>query len=148
MKNRLAVAATLILILGLSPIVLNAGPILQPEHRAAIVADKFYRTELYFGRSIKGGDVVSEEQWRQFLATEVTPRFPDGFTVLEGYGQYRDKSGKITSEPSTVIVFLYPAASKKNSRAKIDEIRAAYVKKFDQESVLRMDFRSPVEVVF
>jgi len=110
--------------------------------------EKYYRTELFFGRSIPGGGLVSDEQWSQFLVEIVTPRFPDGFTILSGSGQYRDKSGKIISEPSKVLVFLYSRKALKESRAKIEEIRSAYVKKFDQESVLRVDFKSSVEVSF
>jgi len=109
---------------------------------------KYHRTELFFGRSIPGGGMVSDEQWSQFLVEIVTPRFPDGFTILSGSGQYRDKSGKIISEPSKVLVFLYSRKALKKSRVKIEEIRSAYVKKFNQESVLRVDFKSSVEVSF
>lgn len=110
--------------------------------------DKFYRTELYFGRSKPDGGMVSDAEWEKFLADEVTPRFPDGFTILKGTGQYREKSGRIITEPSQVLVFLYTKATRKESRQKIEEIRAAYVKQFSQESVLRLDFKSSVEVSF
>ena len=43
----------------------------------------------------KGGGEVSEEEWRAFLETEVTPRFPDGLTVLTAYGQWRSRSGEV-----------------------------------------------------
>ena len=121
-----------------------------PAYSSLVLAegDKYYRTELYFGRSIPGGGMVSEEEWAHFLAEEVTPKFPGGFAVLKGQGQYREKTGKIISEPSQILIFLYPAKTRKTSRAKIDEIRAAYIKKFNQESVLRVDFRKTVEVSF
>lgn len=111
-----------------------------------VPGDKFYRTELYCGRSKPTGGMVSDEEWEKFLADEVTPRFPDGFTILKGTGQYREKSGKIISEPSNILVFLY--TDRKESRLRIEEIRAAYVKQFNQESVLRLDFRQKVEVSF
>ena len=113
---------------------------------APAAGDKYYRTELYCGRSKPDGGMVSDEEWEKFLADEVTPRFPDGFTILKGMGQYREKSGKIISEPSNVLVFLYE--NRKESRLKIEEIRAAYVKQFSQESVLRLDFKQKVEVSF
>ena len=118
----------------------------NPAEDAA--GEKYYRTELDFGKSIPGGGMVSDEQWSQFLEEIVTPRFPDGFTILSGSGQYREKSGKIISEPSKVLVFLYTRKTRKESRAMIEEIRAAYVKKFNQESVLRVDFKSSVQVSF
>lgn len=117
--------------------------------RAAIsVSEKYYRTELYFGRSKSNGTVVSEDEWTKFLNDEVTPRFPDGFTVLDGAGQYRDKNGRVVKEPSKVLVFLYARKNRKTSSTKIDEIRAAYVKLFSQESVLRLDFKHSVNVLF
>jgi len=118
------------------------------QNAAAFFADKYIRTELYFGRSLPDGSIVTDEQWANFLNDVVTPRFPDGFTVLDGLGQYRGKSGQIVKERSKVIVFLYSRKIQKASGTKIDEIRAAYVKLFSQESVLRLDFRASVNVHF
>lgn len=121
----------------------------EPARTVAIAkTERFYRTELYCGRSKPNGSLVSEEDWTSFLAETVTPRFPDGFTVLKGMGQYREKSGKIISEPSEVLIFLYPGRAKKESRAKIEEIRTAYIRRFEQESVLRVDFARRVSVSF
>ena len=111
-------------------------------------ADKYLRTELYFGRSLSDGSVVTDAEWAKFLNDVVTPRFPDGFTVLDGVGQYRNKSGQIVKEQSKVIIFLYSRKTRKANSTKVDEIRAAYVKLFDQESVLRLDFRTSVNVHF
>lgn len=111
-------------------------------------ADKFYRTELYFGMK-KGDDcVISEEDWNKFLETEVTPRFPDGLTVFEAYGQYKTASGKIVREPSRVLTLFYPKKEREAVNRKIEEIREAYKKQFNQESVLRLDFRQSVAVSF
>ncbi len=110
--------------------------------------EKFYRSELYFGRSIPGGGAGSDPDWSRFLADIVTPRFPDGFTSLKAIGQYREKSGAIITEPSEVLIFFYAGRTKNESRAKIEEIRAAYVKMFKQESVLRVDLPKTVRVSF
>lgn len=111
-------------------------------------ADSYYRTELYFGRSIPGGGIVTEEEWDKFLAEVVTPRFPDGFTILKATGQYREANGTIDREPSEVLLFFYPARKRTAGRRKIEEIRRAYVKQFKQESVLRFDYPSTVRVSF
>src|SRR5215204_2426619 len=71
-------------------------------------ADKFFRTELYFGTGKPDGGLVTAEEWDKFLETEVTPRFPDGFTVLEGYGQFKGSAGKIVRETSLILVLFYP----------------------------------------
>jgi hypothetical protein len=112
------------------------------------LADKFRRTELYFGTDKPDGGKVTDEDWNKFLETEVTPRFPDGFTVLEGYGQYTDDSGKIVRETSKVLVLFYPKKMRETVNPRIEELRANYKKQFNQESVLRLDFTKSVEVSF
>jgi Protein of unknown function (DUF3574) len=63
--------------------------------RCAGDARPHLRAELIFGRSIKGAATVTEFAWRRFLDEEVTPRFPDGFTVLTvaGNGAVRARRG-------------------------------------------------------
>ena len=97
----------------------------------------FARTELFFGLRKANGTDVQNVEFQQFLDREVTPRFPDGFTVISGQGQFKDASGAILKERSQLLVLLYPIATK-NSQ-KIEEIRKAYVKAFEQQSVLRAD---------
>ena len=46
--------------------------------------------ELLFGRKIGDRIGVSEADFRRFVDQEVTPRFPDGLTILDATGQYRD----------------------------------------------------------
>lgn len=111
-------------------------------------ADKFYRTELYFGMNKADGGIVTEEDWNKFIEAEVAPRFPQGFTVLESYGQYRDSNEKIVREQSRVLVIFYPKKERDAVNPKIEELRALYKKQFNQESVLRLDFRQSVSVSF
>jgi hypothetical protein len=111
-------------------------------------AQAFLRTELYFGTDKNDGTQVSIEDWNKFLGDVVTPKFPDGFTVLEGFGQYRTSEGKIVRESSKVLILLYPLKKQKSVSRKIDQIRNAYKKAFQQESVMRMDIRQTVRVAF
>jgi len=107
----------------------------QPACREGAYA--MARLELYFGTQRPGGAPVTEAEWAGFLDEEVTPRFPDGLTVLEGNGQWRNSQGVITRETSTVLVILYDPAAQKETA--IEDIRAAYKDRFDQESVMRVD---------
>jgi hypothetical protein len=97
------------------------------------------RTELFFGLSKPGG-VVTEEEFQHFVDTEVTPRFPEGLTLLAGYGQYQTSTGVILKEGSKLLILLYTFDKKKNKA--IEAIRTAYKKTFQQESVLRADGHS------
>jgi hypothetical protein len=100
--------------------------------------DVWHRTELYFGSAKPDGRVVSETQFQQFVDQEVTPRFPDGLTLLTGYGQYRNSAGVIIKERSAELILLYPLAQR-DASGKIEEIRERYKQAFRQESVLRVD---------
>jgi hypothetical protein len=109
---------------------------------------KYIRTELYFGRNIPTGGTVSDLDWQKFVDDVVTPRFPDGLTVLDADGQWRGKDGSIAREESKVIVLLYPRNQRKAMNTKIEEIRSEYKKRFAQEAVMRIDVTRSVEVTF
>ena len=113
-----------------------------------VYAKQFIRTELYFGTDKNDGTQVTSDEWNKFLADEVTPRFPDGFTVLQGFGQFRGSDGKIVREESKVLILLYPLKNRRSVNIKIEQIRTNYKKAFQQESVLRMDFQQAVRVSF
>lgn len=107
----------------------------------------YLRTELFFGMDRPTGGTVSEDEWQKFVADVVTPRFPDGLTVDDTLGQYLD--GKtLVREKSKQLVLIYPRRLKASSSRKIEEIRAAYIKAFDQKSVLRVDIPGYILVSF
>ena len=90
--------------------------------------------ELLFGRNIGGKLGVSEAQWRAFLAREVSPRFPDGLTVFDTLGQWRDaKTKALVREPSKIVRIILPADAP--AREKIDAIASAYKQQFRQDAV-------------
>ncbi|MCB1536592.1 MAG: DUF3574 domain-containing protein [Rhodoblastus sp.] len=93
------------------------------------------RIELHFGLGLPGGGEVSRAQFRNFLEGTVTPRFPEGYSVIEATGHYRYKSGKIAAEPARVLVVLTKAPEA--AAPKIDEILRVYKARFRQESVGR-----------
>ena len=95
------------------------------------------RTELFFGLRKPNGTEVNNAEFQQFLDREVTPRFPDGFTVISGQGQFKDTRGVILQERSKLLILLYPIAATSNQQ--IEQIRKAYVTAFQQQSVLRAD---------
>ena len=95
------------------------------------------RLELMFGMSRKGGRSISDQEWRVFLADEVSPRFPDGLTVLQGYGQWRAQSGRITREPMRLLLIVHATSS--DSDARIEAVRDAFKRRFQQDSVLRVE---------
>ena len=101
----------------------------------------YARLELLFGAMQPGGQAggrpVSEVDWLDFLEREITPRFPDGLTVLSGTGQWRNGRGEIIREPTRVLLVWYRPSAR--SDADISAIRDAYRLRFHQESVMRVD---------
>ena len=120
----------------------------KSQNSQIFLAGKFFRTELYFGTDKPGGGKVTADDWDKFLETEVTPRFPQGFTVLEGYGQFKDAGGKIVREASIILVIFYPKKERAAVNQKVEELRDKYKRLFNQESVLRIDFLKSINVKF
>ena len=122
--------------LALSPLAVAPSRVCNPP--AVLMS----RLELLFGMGRKDGGDVSEDEWRAFLDAEVTPRFPDGLTVLTGYGQWRNAAGALAKESSRVLVVWAKPAPE--ALASIEVIRAAWKTRFQQESVMRVDSASCV----
>ncbi len=90
--------------------------------------------ELLFGRDIGHKLGVSESAWARFVAREMTPRFPDGLTVTDASGQWRDSAdGTVVREPSKRVEIVLPGAA--DDTARLDAIVTAYKRDFHQQSV-------------
>ena len=98
--------------------------------------EPFTEYRLFFGRSGGLVETVSEAAWSSFLADEITPRFPDGLTVLDAAGQWRDSSGTLVRERTKLVIIL--AGPGDAGMRRTDEIAQAYKRTFDQEAVLRV----------
>jgi hypothetical protein len=89
--------------------------------------------DLLFGRG-SGGLSVREQAWTQFLLHEITPRFPDGLTVIDAAGQWRNpQGGAIVRERSKIVMIVVP--ENPPVRERIDAIAGAYKRQFKQQSV-------------
>ncbi|MEV0735817.1 DUF3574 domain-containing protein [Streptomyces sp. NPDC050549] len=103
----------------------------------------YVETQLFFGTERPdGGPAVTDRQFMAFVDQEVTPDFPDGLTVQNGRGQWRDANGRIEKERSYELILLYPVTAAGVSDREIEEVRRAYEKAFAQEVVGRVDDRT------
>ena len=91
--------------------------------------------ELFFGRDSGEHKVVSDAAWSDFLGSVVTPRFPDGLTVFDAYGQWRNPaSGAIGRSPDVKVVLI--AAPRSTDLAdRFAAVIEAYKSRFHQQSV-------------
>jgi hypothetical protein len=94
-------------------------------------------TMLFLGMARPGGS-VSRFEFQQFVETEVAPRWKEGFTILEGQGLWLSEQRGITErEPSRVMVRFHDGGA--DASAGVEAIRDAYIKRFEQDAVLRTD---------
>jgi len=114
----------------------SAGPIppaapytclLPPEERMLIA-------ELFFGRTIKGRGPLTDAEWAEFAAQTITPNFPDGFTVFDGDGQWRNpQTGQIASDRTKIL--LVAAKREPDLARRLSAVIDAYKARFHQQSV-------------
>src|SRR5690348_7516597 len=97
--------------------------------------------QLFFGQNIGGKPGVTDAEFRKFVDDELTPRFPQGLTVLDGGGQWKGPDQKLIREAAKVVVLVLPPRSLA-SGFKLNEVREAYKQRFRQDSVLIVTQRS------
>src|SRR5262249_41747345 len=91
--------------------------------------------ELMFGRNIGARIGVSEDGFSRFVDREIMSRFPNGLTVFNAAGQWRNEAGnKIVREPSKVVQIVLPGQV--DDVARLNEIVEAYKRRFKQQSVV------------
>ena len=119
-----------------------AGDAAHPGHTSGWVD-----TKLYFGLGPADHPEqgISEARWRDFLDREVTPRFPDGLSVVDVYGQWQGK-GQTAPERLRSKLLIIDYLDSQQNRDKVDAIRAAWKKMTGDQSVLRVT--EPADVSF
>lgn len=122
-----------------------AAPVVQAAQPGAA----WVRTELYFSLGEWTETSLTtepESRWMDFLDREVTPRFPEGLSVVDVYGQWRGTEAGVAvrRERSRLLVIVH--ADDPETSAKIDAIRDAWKKLTGEKSVLRVS--QPAQVGF
>jgi len=95
---------------------------------------KMVMAELFFGRDVAGRAPVSDAEWTEFSARVIGAQFPDGFTVYDGEGHWRDnKTAAIVRERSKVVrVAALPSV---DLAGKLTAVMEAYKAQFNQIAV-------------
>ncbi len=108
-------------------------------------APEWLQTELYFGLLDGDGEEILESQWTDFLDSNITPRFPDGLTVLDVYGQYMLSSGDIIKQQTKILLVLHEDTDE--YAQKIDTIISEFKALYNLEIVLEV-VTKPESVTF
>ena len=105
-----------------------------PPPSGCLVGERGVTAQLFFGRSVAGRIPVSDAAWQAFVDGVMTPNFPDGFTVLDAQGQWRNpRTGETVREPTKLVIIGVPRDAP--LRARIDAVTSAYKQRFAQQSV-------------
>ena len=97
----------------------------------------WHEYRLFMGRGDGDREVVSDEEWTAFLAGTITPRFPDGLSVIDVAGQGTTADGSLERERTKMLLVLVPP-SDETALNRMNEIGAEYKQRFNQNSVLRV----------
>ena len=122
MNRRLALVALLGLA-GCASVRPQACPAGQDQVRTA---------QLFLGA--KPPAKLSDADLRAFVDREVTPRFPEGVTVVDGGGQWQGSADQLVREAAKVVLNVLPA--KGDAIARIETVRTAYRARFKQDTVI------------
>lgn len=120
-------AGALILVLGLAGCMSAPKPVGCPAGQATL------RTaQLFLGA--KNAGALSDRDLRRFVEQEVTPRFPDGVTVVDGGDQWKGSENKMIREAAKVVLVVLPAGG--DTHRRVEAVRTAYRTKFKQNPVV------------
>jgi hypothetical protein len=90
--------------------------------------------ELFMGRDIDGGGHVSDAEWEGFVADSLGRYFPDGFTVLDAEGAWRDpRTGKTSHEDTKLVEVAAPDSPA--TQDALTHVMQDYKTRFHQQSV-------------
>lgn len=103
------------------------------------------QTQLFFSLATADGKGVSEQQFAQFMEEVVRPRFPDGMTVLDAYGQGKGGTGgalAMLHASTKLVILVHPNTP--DAQAKLTEIKAQFRSRFGGSDIFHLDF--PVRI--
>ncbi len=90
---------------------------------------------LMFGLTRPDGSVIDGDDWQNFVDSEITPRFPAGFSVIDAQGQWYDAAGHKVVREASRIVWIVASSSDRSLQPHLKAIRQAYQKRFSQQAV-------------
>jgi len=117
------------------PLVIGACASLGPQSCPA-GQERLRTAQLFFGHKAtpdtRDQPRVSDAEFRRFVEQELTTRFPDGLTVLDGGGPWKGEENRRIREAAKVVLIVLPKTG--DGPARITAARDAYKVRFKQDS--------------
>ena len=95
--------------------------------------ERLRTAQLFLGRQTPGLAIAPWDLQR-FVDQEITPRFPDGVTVLDGGAQWQGNENILIRDAAKVVLIVLPVRGDPTTR--VEAVRSAYRQKFNQDSVV------------
>lgn len=107
------------------PVVATCAAALQP----------YMKTTLYFERP---GSLTKARQrkWQAFIREVLVQHFPEGGTIMENIGWWRDPEGKVAGGRGNTLVVLAPPDKAAEHRRAVAAVVAEIRRRYQQQSVL------------
>src|SRR5438270_4551126 len=105
-----------------------AGCASRPPQACPAGQERLRTAQLFFGRNDPARPRLSERDFRRFVNEELTTRFPDGLTVLDGGGQWKGEENRRIREAAKVVLIVLPKDG--DAQARLDAVKAAHKVRF------------------
>ncbi|THD76223.1 MAG: DUF3574 domain-containing protein [Phenylobacterium sp.] len=117
-------------------VLLLAGCASVTAGRCPVGQERLRTAQFFFGHKAADRPGVSEAAFRKFVDEELTTRFPDGLTVLDGGGQWQGRDDRQIRDAAKVVLIVLPKEG--DARPRLDAVRQAYKARFAQDPVVRV----------
>jgi hypothetical protein len=98
------------------------------------VEQRMLVAELFFGHGIGRREPLSDADWAEFAAQTIAPNFPDGFTVFDGEGRWRNpQTGHAGGERTKILIVA--AKREPDLARRVAAVIDAYKSQFRQQTV-------------
>ena len=98
--------------------------------------ERLRTAQLFFGHKAPDQPRVPDRAFRKFVDEELTTRFHDGLTVLDGGRQWKGEPDQLIRDSAKVVLIVLPKAG--DSQPQLDAVLSAYKVRFKQDPVLRV----------
>jgi hypothetical protein len=119
---------------GLTAVLMLGACATTHASRCPVGQEQAQTAQLFLGQNVGGKATISDAAFRRYIEEELTPRFPDGLTVLDGGSQWRGEENRLIREASKVVLIVLPKT--RDAPARLDAARTSYKARFDQDAVL------------
>ena len=92
--------------------------------------------QLFFSRNPDLDPKLADAAFRKFVEEELTPRFHDGLTVLDGGEKWQGPENSMLRASAKVVLIVLPEHGDDGPR--LEAVRAAYKVQFHQDSILQI----------